>query len=188
MKGNAMKHFSLTELARKKALEDWGHNAESSKKAVEQATTESIQEGALLELVRRLNQVIKAWSNDKDVEDNQISYNQRPKNAIVIDGLKVGDVCYACDLEDGVSRITVVQINKDGYAKGVFDQEQCEHGRVYLHWICDHWCSRTEQEAVLAAARSDVEYYKPRLEKAMKIIEAVEGGKPYEHLMKDVDE
>lgn len=109
------KHVSLTKLARAKASNGYGFSYLES--AVKKSSSGQVVEGALLELVLRFNQAIKAWAQDRyvdHVDDAEEGDGQRPDFAVPFPGIKHGTILYSCDeLEDGITRAVVIEIDKD---------------------------------------------------------------------------
>ena len=61
--------------------------------------------------------------------------NTRPANAKKIPGLKVGDILWHGDMEDGFSQCVVVNVDSEGYARYVFAAQK-EYGNKYdVGWV-----------------------------------------------------
>jgi hypothetical protein len=93
----------------------------------------------------------------------------RPSNAKRFPRKSVGDFVWSCDdIADGASSYLIVRTNDDGYLRILVDDEDFD-GEMRVSWAVDfHY--ETEVEALRARAIEDVEYCKPLLEAAHKIL------------------
>jgi hypothetical protein len=169
-------HVSNVEAVRKMAADNWGHERSDMKDAIKKL---DVPEAALLELVCRVNQIFNALAKyghtNKPTDDE--APNPRPINAVVVPGIKVGDMLWHGCLDEGFYRHVVVHVDGEGYARMVmcFDgDEELETRHAWVSWLTDDF--KELKDAVLAAAESDVEYHKPRLDYARKVKAAIERG------------
>ncbi len=176
------KFYSLTAQARRKASK-YGQNAETLDEAIR--NTGDLSEGALLELVLRLNQAIEAMANDPHLSQrSDYDPNSRPSNAKPFPGAKVGDLLYTCtEIEGGVASQVIVSTDNEGYVRTVYsDCEVNEDGRVYCHWGMDSDFT-TPKEAMREACTQYIKEYGPDLRRAESVLAALDAGQPYDYLL-----
>jgi len=110
-----------------------------------------------------------------------------PSNAVAYPDIKIGDYLYSCyNLELGIDEYVVISKNTQGQCL------VCDTGldvgqdtRYAIRWALKS-CFRSKNEALRTAAKDDVEYHKPRLEMAERLLAALDAGEDtssYEHGM-----
>lgn len=109
----------------------------------------------------------------------------RPFNAKPFFDKKVGDTLYSGDLDDGFGESIIIAKDKDGFCIVIQSQTMSEELRPL--YACD-WHYSSMQEAIRQQAKSDIEYYSPKLEFASKALSAANDDddlsdfvKGYEH-------
>jgi hypothetical protein len=177
------KHYSLARIARAKAVEDWGVRGDSKDQVMKNQSTADSQEGALLELVRRLNQAIGAWSADKDLRDER-DRDTPCSGDKPIPGLKLGDLLYYCnDVADGANCYVVVNLHESGIARAVLLDANVYQGTVYLNWCAEGAFYHSAEEALKAQAEDDLDHYERRYHLCRNILRALQEGGDYQAIL-----
>src|SRR5262245_2687437 len=181
------RHYDLARLARARATENWGYEENSKHAAVKGMSPEQVVQGGILELVRRLNQAIRAWAADADLQEHDEA-DAIPKWAAPLPWAKVGDVLYSCgDLSEGIGAYVVLHKDDKGILRLARVLDDYPGGRVYLHWSQEDY-HPTRALAAAAGARSDMRYSVPRTRRAQQVLEAIERGEDFEHLLGELDD
>ena len=181
------KHYSFAQLARSKAMTGWGVETSTQSEALKGTSSPAASaEGALLELVRRLNQAILAWKDDDDLdEDDDDGDGKRPKGACPFPNVQIGDMLYRANmLEAPPSRYLVVHKDDEGYVRIVSSDHKPDDGdlNIWLGWgSSDHLTSA--KDAVRRGALQVLEWYGPRCRQARAVLGALNKDLPYEHLI-----
>ena len=177
---NEVKHRAFVETIRELAMGGWGRVA-NNESAVQLLTKNGwgVTEAALLELVRRVNQVARAFAADAHPYEGTPNDddNTPPEHAVPLPGAALGDVYYWWD-HDGyyASRAVVVVLAKGGHVRFVHDLPRIDkNGRADLYWS-DGDYYRTAAEAILASAPGEADYYSCRLQRVEAAILAARTG------------
>jgi hypothetical protein len=181
------KHFDDARLARKRAAEGWGVKEDTLKDAIKSMTPADITSGALLEIVRRINQAISAWASDKDLEE-EYDRDQVPVNAVPFPDLKPGDRLYYCsDLDDCLTEQIIISKDDKGFVRLVTLGDAPHQARLWTTWGYGKH-KLTAEAAVAAEARNDIEYHARRLKRAQDVLAAIAEGRDFRSLLGDPDE
>lgn len=176
-----MTYRAYVKTVRDMARAGWGRAFDDANAAVADLTKGGVDVTAagVLELVRRLNVVIDALARDTEgFAAQEIDYvalnDEPPEYAIVVPGVKSGDVLYGGDLEDGFSPRVVVAVAPGGHCL-VVPLDADEYGPWRPSWASssDH---PTLAAAVAAGARHELEYTAPRLDWARRALAAALAG------------
>ncbi len=184
------RHYDGPRLARKSAVEGWGPTSPTASDAIQSTKPEMMTEYALLELVRRMNQAIKAWARDKDIDDSVADDGEatRPEYATKFPDAKIGDILYTCDdLDEQVDARIIVSKCDEGYVRTVYSGIEITENRAYLGWGDSSGSFNTPEEAARRQAEVDIEYHGKRYRRAQEVIAAIDDGKEFNHLLCDVD-
>jgi hypothetical protein len=197
VRGKPMKHYPKVEVVRSVAAKGYGASF-PSEEAAEKALIDNptnLTASALLEIVRRLNQVASAFARDEEAFKNKLwneKYDERPEYAIPFPGAKIGDILYSCeDLEDGVGRDVVVEVCKGDYVLTVSADlgDTTDAGlqvRRPVSWG-SKYNNRTRELALKYAAEHDIEYHGKRHKLALRVVEAIHKGEDLTEFIAGVD-
>lgn len=166
------KHVSHVEAARHMAVYGWGNHFESVEEAVKKL---DVPAGALLALLRRVEQVCSALGRDDKPHEYDSYYKEIEvnKDAATFPDAVLGQLLYCCDeLEDGVSTVVVVGKNAAGNVL-VIDSDPTQGVRP--RWATGDYFV-TVAGALKNRADEDVIYHRPKLELATRVLAAVESG------------
>ena len=184
-----MLHRAYVETVRAVSKANWGREYETEEEAIQALSKGGydVTSAAMLEIVRRINQVIDALAMDQNcnTQSNE-SQNERPGYATKWPEAKVGDVLYRVEEieEGGVCRRVVVSCLDDGYIRTA----TCDDATYYAYDI--DWGSEdlfpTKAEALADRARKDVLYYEPRLDLMRRVLAAIDAGEDLEEFCNGV--
>jgi hypothetical protein len=175
-----MPHFPYYKIARA-IVKNWGSESPDKDAAVQKVISKGIgvSDVCLVEIVRAMRAFGKAFSAERDYEEDDVKSGERPRWAMPFPDAKVGDVLYHCDgieLEQGVTQSVVVDVLEGGHVRVlhcVFPPGN--NGLVQLSWGSEGMFP-TEAEALLHKALEDARYHGKHLALAKRIIKAVKTG------------
>lgn len=175
-----MPHHEYIKTVRAIAASSWGKKHDTQEEAVRDLSAKGydVATAALLEIVRRINQVADVLHRDPGEQYLAADYDSKsPANAVVKPDVKIGQVFYHCGgVEEGISAEVVVSITEDGHVRTIcVDPYTDEKGKVHLQWLTNT-DFEDEAQALLHGAKRDLDYLLPRVELARKAIAAVEAG------------
>ena len=185
-----MSHYPHHKTVRKIAENNWGKDYPSLDSAEKEmlGPKTTLADAALLEIVRRLNQVIKALARDADGDYQPRDLAKPPEHAVIIPGLKVGDVLYECDeMEYGVCTSIVVSVEPTGHARIVYSSSRPnDSGQVCVHWV-DKTYFTTAKDALRLAAENDLAWHEPRAAWARECLAALNAGEDIDKFIDGMD-
>ncbi len=166
-------HQIYTDIARRIATGQWGREFKNEEQA-EKALVDQIDlpTAALLDIVRRINEVCTALAETTRKPPRQ-TIGPPGEHCGRFPGVKVGDVLWNGDLCEGIQGYIVVKATADGYAVVVpINRDDYSLGLDRPYWASPD-CYVTVEEAITAAAQSDIEFHEKYLRFAKEAIKAV---------------
>jgi hypothetical protein len=181
LRGGAMSEvFSFSDVIRQLARSDRSKRYDSREAAMQSLLKSDAAVGsfALLEIVRRIDQVITALDADgkamkqtpafSDIDDSREDARQFP-------GAKIGDLLYeARSLQYGVDTWVVVEACEGGYVK-VVPTAPGSYSRIFFVWANNSF-HVTLAGAISASAQHDLQYYGRRVKHAEEALAAFQRG------------
>lgn len=176
-----MPYFTFTKLAREMANQGWGIDVPDMNSAIRKVDA---SKAALLELVRRFDQICRALAPKEKRNLYKVKAIARPDNIKLFPNAKIGDRFYIGDTESGFECFLVIRVEQDGAALVISTQSDS---------TSDHPRYATESyftslaEAVADDAKGDLIYFGKRLVLAKRALAAVEAGDDLSEFEKGVD-
>jgi len=172
-------HLPHTKLVRRLAAGNWGCDVEDVESAEKSllADSDQLSAHALLEIVKRLNQAIKAWETD-DYGSTRFPLGETPDKAERIPGVHVGQVLYCCDSYEPsrspVEEWVVVHVTEDGHAL-VTESREYESRQMWASWAGEGFYL-TLAEALESRARAVLDRSTALADWSRSILTAVKSG------------
>jgi hypothetical protein len=194
------RHWPYYEVARIAALTGLGPaedaTRESSIEALKRSET-SLGDAALLEIVRRINQVVEALAEDAEgdgeVEKRAACSAKPPKRAVRFDGASVGDVFYRYNPDDYyIARSVAFGVTPSGHVLLVRADQQLHGDGLVTPWWAEEADRRTPGEALthsLSVEPPDnlndaLDFYERMVERLKRLKEGAAGGELSEELFR----
>lgn len=138
------------------------------------------------QLLRLAKVVVRHWAKIEDaISEGGTRLALRPGNAKRFPDAKVGDILYSCeDLEEGVRKDAIVRLEDGGFVRTV--PAEPDSTESFMSWGLDRQFA-SEAEALEAEARRDIDYHNPRLQRALRVLSAVQSGKDLAPFRQGID-
>ncbi len=163
-----MAHLNFVDIIRQAANEGWGRDFKKPEEAIKELGEFDFQAVASLEVIRRLNQFFRAIAASEEKPNTDwkgVDDFDRPDYAVSRPDAKIGQVFWSCeDLECGASMAFVVAV-VDGFPI-------VSNGTYKPCWLGDEYFD-TLEESLAHAAKGDIEYHKPMIDRAKKVLSTI---------------
>ena len=147
------KHYSYSRTVQH--LSDWGRNEATEEDAARKLVgTIDVSGAAMIALLGKLFEIGEVLRPDRMEQVD----NKPPKNAAVIDGLKVGDRHFTYDCESGLYEYVITHIDENKFAKQI--QLGSSYGSVF--YVTGGF-EKDKTKAIAEAIAEVIEYHTTKL-------------------------
>lgn len=171
------KQYCSIKAIRRIAKAGFGKTLESKEQAEEVLMRDysAMAATGIVEIVRRLNQVISVFSRgESDESEGGNKRDIRPDHAKKFSGKSVGDFVYnfANGFECGLIRSVIIAMDDEGYARVALTHYM---DNLSVDWAVE-WDFATEEEAFANVIEGEIKCHEPMLANALEAKAALESG------------